>query len=221
MIYDPVYGRTSTLGCWWSYLIWFSNGLLVLGSICGSSRGFGSPDQGPAHSSQVYGGVAADFPDYDESILAQRVRSCPGVHQRNWRHRAPETRNHPGWIEVINYTHSGRMKIEDDDLFHFSICQNFSFLSVFPMSKCHCFVKLVRRQKKALFNVTFCWSWLLYTVLDLSRGVGGLTPTLVPLNSPSLYWPPKNTQNKSKIHCWPPSGFPTNRVLVIYIDNLL
>ena len=26
--------------------------------------------------------------------------------------------------------------------------------------------------------------------------------------------PRKNSQNKSKIHCWPPSGFPTNRVLV-------
>ena len=30
------------------------------------------------------------FPDYDESILAQCVRSCPGVHQRNGGHRAPE-----------------------------------------------------------------------------------------------------------------------------------
>ena len=31
---------------------------------------------------------------------------------------------------------------------------------------------------------------------------------LVPFNPPSLYWPRKNSQNKSKIHCWPPLVFP-------------
>ena len=45
--------------------------------------------------------------------------------------------------------------------FHFFTCRHFSFLSVFPTSKCHCFVKLVRRQKKAPYNVTVCWSGLL------------------------------------------------------------
>ena len=53
-------------------------------------------------------------------------------------------------------------------------------------------------------------------VLDLS----GVNPPLVPLNPPSFHWPRENSQKWSKIHCWPPSGFTTNRVLVQRISFL-
>ena len=51
---------------------------------------------------------------------------------------------------------------------------------------------------------------------------GGLTPSGASQPSlstlPSLYQPSsrKNSQNKSKIHCWSPSGFPTNRELHVF-----
>ena len=45
---------------------------------------------------------------------------------------------------------------------------------------------------------------------SICRRGWGSTPFLVSLNPPSLYWPRKKRQNKSKICC---SGFPTNRVL--------
>ena len=43
---------------------------------------------------------------------------------------------------------------------------------------------------------------------DTTRPQDGLTPHLVPLNPQVSIDPWKNSQNKSKIHCWPPLVFP-------------
>ena len=51
-------------------------------------------------------------------------------------------------------------------------------------------------------------------------GEGWINPPLLMPLTPSLYWPPrKNNKNTSKIHCWPPSGFPTNRVLDLTLGS--
>ena len=67
----------------------------------------------------------------------------------------------------------------------------------------------------------------LYTgsVMSSARFVGvggrGLTPFWC-LSTPKFVLTPRNnSQNKSKIHCWPPSGFPTNRVLVMRLLSVV
>ena len=92
---------------------------------------------------------------------------------------------------------------------------------------------LVYRYIRTIFHISHEWTncmgpygsgvQLIYAgqvrpLLNFLKGVGGFNPPLC-LSTPKFFIEPrKNSQNKSKIHCWPPpSGFPTNWVLGRYI----